>query len=134
MELPGNVVQQLKLEVDDRGGGLGNDAPKLSFAVRATQLVFLGRGAPPYSLAIGNATIKGANLPLSTLVPGVTPEKLAALGSAKLAVTPVAVPAPAAPVAAGPDWKRMGLWGVLVLGVIFLGWMAIGTLRASRPK
>ncbi len=134
MELPGNVVQQLKLEVDDRGGGLGNDAPKLSFAVRATQLVFLGRGAPPYSLAIGNATIKGANLPLSTLVPGVTPEKVAALGSAKLAVTPVAVPAPAAPVAAGPDWKRMGLWGVLVLGVIFLGWMAIGTLRASRLK
>lgn len=134
MELPGNVVQQLKVEVDDRGGGLGNDAPKLSFAVRATQLVFLGRGAPPYSLAIGNATIKGANLPLSTLVPGVTPEKLAALGSAKLSVTPASVPTPAAPVAAGPDLKRMGLWGVLVLGVIFLGWMAIGTLRASRPK
>lgn len=134
MELPGDVVQQLKLEVDDRGGGLGNDAPKLSFAVRATQLVFLGRGAPPYSLAIGNATIKGANLPLSTLVPGVTPDKLAALGSATLAVTPVSVPTPAAPVAAGPDWKRMGLWAVLVLGVIFLGWMAIGTLRASRPK
>jgi hypothetical protein len=134
MELPGNVVQQLKLEVDDRGGGLGNEAPKLSFAVRATQLVFLARGAPPYSLAIGNPTIKGANLPLSTLVPGFTPEKLAALGSATLAVTPVSVPTPAAPVAAGPDWKRMGLWAVLVLGVIFLGWMAIGTLRASRLK
>ena len=134
MELPGDVVQQLKLEVDDRGGGLGSDAPKLSFAVRATQLVFLGRGAPPYSLAIGNATIKGANLPLSTVVPGVTPDKLAALGSATLAVTPASVPTAAAPVAAGPDWKRMGLWAVLVLGVIFLGWMAIGTLRASRPK
>jgi hypothetical protein len=134
MELPGNVVQQLKLEVDDRGGGLGNDAPKLSFAVRATQVVFLGRGAPPYSVAIGNATIKGANLPLSTLVPGVTQEKLASLGSAKLTVTPVEVPAAAAPVAAGLDWKRIGLWGVLVLGVLFLGWMAIGTLRASRHK
>ena len=118
----------------DRGGGLGNDAPKLSFAVRATQLVFLARGAPPYSLAIGNPTIKGANLPLSTLVPGFTPEKLAALGSATLAVTPVSVPTHATPMAAGPDWKRIGLWGVLVLGVIFLGWMAIGTLRASRLK
>ncbi|WP_230981932.1 DUF3999 domain-containing protein [Pseudomonas sp. Bc-h] len=134
MELPGNVVQQLKLEVDDRGGGLGNDAPKLSFAVRATQVVFLGRGAPPYSVAIGNATIKGANLPLSTLVPGVTQEKLASLGSAKLTVTPVEVPAAAAPVAASLDWKRIGLWSVLVLGVLFLGWMAIGTLRASRHK
>jgi len=134
MELPGNVVQQLKLEVDDRGGGLGKDAPKLSFAVRATQVVFLARGAAPYNLAIGNATIKGANLPLNTLVPGVTPEKLASLGSAKLSVTPVAIPAPAAPVEAGPDWKRIGLWGVLVLGVIFLGWMAIGTLRASKAR
>nr|WP_314576435.1 DUF3999 domain-containing protein [uncultured Pseudomonas sp.] len=134
MELPGNVVQQLKLEVDDRGGGLGNDAPKLSFAVRATQVVFLGRGAPPYSVAIGNATIKGANLPLSTLVPGVSQEKLASLGSAKLTVTPVEVPAAAAPVAAGLDWKRIGLWSVLVIGVLFLGWMAIGTLRASRHK
>ena len=133
MELPGNVVQQLKLEVDDRGGGLGNDAPKLSFAVRATQLVFLGRGAPPYSLAIGNGNIKGASLPLAMLVPGVTAEKLASLGSAQLKSTPVEVPA-AAPAAAGPDWKRIGLWGVLLLGVIFLGWMAHGTLRASRNK
>lgn len=134
MELPGDVVQQLKLEVDDRGGGLGSEAPKLSFAVRGTQLVFLGRGAPPYSLAIGNPTIKSASLPLSTLVPGVTPEKLAALGSAKLTVTPVAVAAPVAPVSAGPDWKRIGLWSVLVLGVLFLGWMALGTLRASRSR
>lgn len=135
MELPGNVVQQLKLEVDDRGGGLGKDAPTLSFAVRATQLVFLARGAPPYSLAVGNATVKSAALPLSTLIPGVSPEKLAALGSASMASTP-AVPAVApAPVqASGPDMKRIGLWAVLILGVVFLAWMALGTLRGSRSS
>jgi len=134
MELPGNVVKQLKLEVDDRGGGLGNDAPTLRFAVRATQLVFRGRGAAPYSLAIGNVSIEGENLPLNTLVPGITPEKLTTLGSAKLASPSVAVPAAAMPVVASPDWKRIGLWGVLVLGVIFLGSMAIGTLRASNNR
>ena len=134
LKLPGNVVQQLKLEVDERGGGLGKEAPKLSFAVRATQLVFLARGAAPYSLAIGNSTVQSADLPLSTLVPGVTPEKLAALGSAQLTTTPAAVVAPAGPVDAGPDWKRIGLWAILVLGVIFLGWMAIGTLRASNTR
>ncbi|HEY0289608.1 MAG TPA: DUF3999 domain-containing protein [Pseudomonas sp.] len=134
MELPGDVVQQLKLEVDERGGGLGAQAPTLSFAVRATQLVFLGRGAPPYSLAIGNKTISGANLPLSTLIPGVTPEKLAALGSATLASAPVAATAVPVPVADGPDWKRMGLWAVLVIGVIFLGWMALSTLNASKKS
>ena len=134
MELPGNVVQQLKLEVDDRGGGLGKDAPKLSFAVRATQLVFLARGAPPYSLAIGNDKIEGASLPLTTLVPGVTPEKAASFGKASLAVAPAPAMTPALPVASGPDWKRIGLWSVLVLGVVFLGWMALSTLRTSRSK
>jgi hypothetical protein len=135
MELPGNVVQQLKLEVDDRGGGLGKDAPALSFAVRATQLVFLGRGAPPYSLAVGNATVKSAALPLATLIPGVSPEKLAALGIASMASTPVAPVAAAAPVeASGPDLKRIGLWAVLIIGVVFLAWMALGTLRGSRSK
>lgn len=135
MELPGNVVQQLKLEVDDRGGGLGNDAPALSFAVRATQLVFLGRGAPPYSLAVGNATVKSAALPLATLIPGVSPEKLAALGRATMAAAPVAPVAPTGPVeASGPDLKRIGLWAVLVLGVFFLAWMALGALRGSRTK
>lgn len=134
LKLPGNVVQQLKLEVDERGGGLGKEAPKLSFAVRATQLVFLARGAAPYSLAIGNSTVQSADLPLSTLVPGATPDKLAALGSAQLTTTPAVVAAPAGPVDAGPDWKRIGLWAILVLGVIFLGWMAIGTLRASNNR
>jgi hypothetical protein len=135
MELPGNVVQQLKLEVDDRGGGLGNDAPALSFAVRATQLVFLGRGAPPYSLAVGNATVKSAALPLATLIPGVSPEKLAALGSASMASAPGAPAASTEPVeASGPDLKRIGLWAVLILGVIFLAWMALSTLRGSGTK
>jgi hypothetical protein len=136
--LPGDVLQQLKLEVDERGGGLGNEAPMLSFAVRATQLVFLGRGAPPYNLAIGNPSIKNAHLPLSTLIPGVTPEKLATLGSATLSVTPQAPvaspPATAAEADTGPDWKRVGLWAVLVLGVIFLGAMALGTLRNSNKR
>lgn len=135
MELPGNVIQQLKLEVDDRGGGLGKDAPALSFAVRATQLVFLGRSAPPYSLAVGNPTVKSAALPLTTLIPGVSLEKLNTLSRATMASTPVAPAAPVTPAeATGLDMKRIGLWAVLVLGVLFLAWMALGTLRSSRAK
>jgi hypothetical protein len=134
IELPGDVVQQLKLEVDERGGGLGADAPHLNVAVRATQLVFLGRGAPPYTLAIGNKTISGANLPLSTLVPGVTEQKLASLGGATLLSTPVITPAAPLVVADARDWKRMGLWAVLVIGVLFLGWMALSTLRTSKKS
>jgi hypothetical protein len=135
MELSGNLVQQLKLEVDDRGGGLGKDAPALSFAVRATQLVFLGRSAPPYSLAVGNPTVKSAALPLTTLIPGVSLEKLATLSRASMASTPVAPTAPVTPAeASGLDMKRIGLWAVLVIGVMLLAWMALGTLRSSRAK
>jgi hypothetical protein len=134
MDLPGETVQQLKLEVDERGGGLGPDAPALSFAVRATQLIFLGRGAPPYNLAIGNKTMAGANLPLSSLIPGVNEQKLATLGLATLASAPMAAASAPMPVAEGPDFKRMALWAVLLLGVVFLGWMALSTLSASKKS
>ncbi len=44
LQLSGQTVQQLKLTVDERGGGLGAQAPFVKFAVRATHLVFLARG------------------------------------------------------------------------------------------
>ena len=84
LQLPGQTVQQLKLTVDERGGGLGAQAPTVKFAVRATQLVFLARGPGPYTLALGNATVKAANLPLSTLIPDYSAAKLATLGRASV--------------------------------------------------
>jgi hypothetical protein len=54
----------------------------VKFAVRATQVIFLARGEGPYSLALGNSSVKTANLPLATLIPDFKPEKLAALGKA----------------------------------------------------
>ncbi|EPN58971.1 hypothetical protein A235_28083, partial [Pseudomonas syringae pv. actinidiae ICMP 19079] len=49
LQLSGRIVQQLKLVVDDRGGGLGNEAPQLSVAVPATEVVFLARGNGPFT-------------------------------------------------------------------------------------
>jgi hypothetical protein len=82
LQLPGQTVQQLKLTVDERGGGLGAQAPMVKYAVRATQLVFLARGPGPYTLALGSPTVKAANLPLSTLIPDYSAAKLATLGKA----------------------------------------------------
>jgi hypothetical protein len=130
LQLPGHAVAQLKLDVDERGGGLGVEAPTLSFAVRATQLVFLARGEPPFTLALGNPSVKGANLPLSTLIPDYSVERLAGLGQAKAAgAVVVTSPAVAAPIDAGPNWKKLGLWAVLLLGVAALGAMAYSLLR-----
>ncbi len=130
LQLPGQVVTELKLQVDERGGGLGADAPALRFAVRATQLVFLARGEPPFSLALGNASVKAASLPLSTLIPDYSAERLNTLGQAKV-VGGVAVASPVvvAAVEDGPNWKKLGLWAVLLLGVAALGAMAYSLLR-----
>jgi hypothetical protein len=130
LQLPGQTVTELKLQVDERGGGLGVEAPALHFAVRATQLVFLARGEPPFTLALGNASVKAANLPLSTLIPDYTAERLNTLGQAKVAGA-VAVTSPPVPAAvdSGPNWKKLGLWAVLLLGVAALGAMAYSLLR-----
>lgn len=133
LQLPGQVVTELKLQVDERGGGLGVEAPALRFAVRATQLVFLARGEPPFTLALGNASVKAANLPLATLIPDYTAERFKTLGQAKVAGEVVIKPSAgtAAPEAA-VDWKKLGLWAVLMLGVAALGAMAYSLLR--RPQ
>lgn len=130
LPLPGQTVTELKLQVDERGGGLGVEAPALRVAVRATQLVFLARGEPPFTLVLGNASAKAANLPLSTLIPGYNAERFNTLGQAQVAggVT-VTSPAAAAVVDTGPNWKKFGLWAVLLLGVAALGAMAYSLLR-----
>ncbi|PAU55753.1 DUF3999 domain-containing protein [Pseudomonas sp. PICF141] len=134
LQLPGQTVQQLKLTVDERGGGLGAEAPIVRFAVRSTQLVFLARGAGPYTLALGNATVKAANLPLSTLIPDYNAAKLAALGKATVEGGVVVTPAATVPAVADPNWKKFGLWAVLLLSVLFLGAMAFSLLRKPPVK
>ncbi|MGK9416014.1 DUF3999 domain-containing protein [Pseudomonas cedrina] len=130
LQLPGQVVNQLRVQVDERGGGLGAQVPALRFAVRTTQLVFLARGEPPFSLALGNTSVKAANLPLSTLIPDYSAERLKALGQASIAgEVAVTSPAVVATVESGPNWKKLGLWAVLLLGVAALGAMAYSLLR-----
>jgi hypothetical protein len=129
LHLPGQAVQQLKLTVDERGGGLGAQAPTVKFAVRATQLVFLARGPGPFTLVLGNATVKAASLPLSTLIPDYSPAKLAKLGQASVDGGALVTPVSTVPVSVGTDWKKFGLWAVLLLSVLFLAAMAFSLLR-----
>lgn len=136
LQLSGQTVQQLKLTVDERGGGLGAEAPTVRFAVRSIQLVFLARGAGPYTLALGSATVKAANLPLSTLIPDYSAAKLATLGKATVEGAAVATPASTVTTAATMDtnWKKFGLWAVLLLSVLVLAAMAFSLLRKPPVK
>ncbi len=136
LQLPGQTLQQLKLVVDERGGGLGAEAPTLKYAVRPTLLVFLARGPGPYKLALGNATVKAASLPLSTLIPDYSAQKLATLGKAVVASDGVVPPVSTsvAPATAGTNWKKFGLLAVLLLSVLVLAVMAFSLLRKPSVK
>jgi hypothetical protein len=129
--LPGAAVQQLRLQVDERGGGLG-PAPSLRVAVRATQVVFLLRGSPPYRLAVGNPDAVSAALPLKTLIPDFRPERLDQLALAEVAAD--AALQATAPAGGAADWKRWGLWAVLLLGVAVLALMAASLLRRTPSQ
>jgi hypothetical protein len=130
LELPAVPVKELKLRVDERGGGLG-DAVSFRVAARGMEVVFLARGTPPYTLAMGRENAEATQLPLSTLVPGYQPERLTKMGTAQAS-------APLAPVTRTPAplvshaWKKIGLWAVLLLGVGLLGLMAMSLLKTQR--
>ncbi|QLC73447.1 DUF3999 domain-containing protein [Pseudomonas sp. LPB0260] len=128
LALAGLTVQQLRLQVDQRGGGLAPE-PRLQVGVRATRLVFLLRGSPPYRLALGNPDALSAALPVQALIPGYRPERLAQLGVAE--VSPGATPQAASPADGTVDWQRWGLWAVLLLGVAVLALMAVSLLRKA---
>ncbi|WP_259644967.1 DUF3999 domain-containing protein [Pseudomonas cichorii] len=131
LQLAGQNVRQLKLVVDDRGGGLGNEAPMLSVAVQAVQVMFEDNGNGPFTLAIGNTTVAG--LPLAMLTFPTDPQRLAALGKAQAAATPAVSSVVSAPQTSEDiDFKRLALWAVLVLGTLCLGWIALSSLRASK--
>lgn len=136
IDLYGTPVQQLKLVVDERGGGLGAEAPQISVGLRATELVFLARGTPPYQLALGNSAAKAANLPLSTLIPGYEPARLSQLGEARVSVAASTESQAVSAVPAPPklEWKRIGLWAVLLVGVGVLVLMALSLLRSVPGK
>lgn len=131
VETDGTLVRQVKLELDERGGGLGSSSPSLRFALRSPQVVFLARGDGPFTLAIGNPAATPANLPLATLIPDYSAQKMNSLGRAEPENMQVKLIPMSPDDASGIDWKRVGLWSVLVLGVILLGWMAFSTLRVS---
>ncbi|GHT96023.1 hypothetical protein AGMMS49545_20060 [Betaproteobacteria bacterium] len=141
IDLSGAAVNQLRLQVDSRGGGLWQKAgqpPQLRVAIYGHQLIFLARGEPPYRLAFGRPDAQSAALPLNTLVPAYDsrqPEKVkfgnADLADATAPVTP-AKNALATPEEPAPQGKAYALWATLLAGVALLLGMAVSLLRGEK--
>lgn len=137
LDLPGwMAVKQLRLTVDQRAGGFGQQVPRLEVGMHATQVVFLARGNPPFTLALGNAEASRTELPLATLVPGFDASSLEKMGRAEAVAIPAQVGEHPAERQTAEQivWKRVGLWAVLLLGVGLLGVMAFSLLRRPATR
>jgi hypothetical protein len=112
------------LRVDPKSGGLGRGQPRMRAGWIPQEIVFAARGTGPFLIAYGNVSAASSALPVSTLVPGYT---LAGqpLGAIAVAHTGVAAPLGHLEQVKPPrEYRRATLWGVLILGVVVLAWMA----------
>ena len=116
------------LRVDPKSGGLGRGQPRMRAGWIPQEIVFAARGTGPFLIAYGNVSAALSALPVSTLVPGYTLAGQPAgqpLGAIAVAHTGVAAPLGHLEQAKPPrEYRRATLWGVLILGVVVLAWMA----------
>lgn len=113
----------------------GGAGPTLALGWQPETLVFAARGEPPYTLALGQARLPAAFLPVASLIPGHGTERAPVLADGRVLTPANATPSPIrrdAP--AWQDGRGLALWAVLVLGVGVLGWMAAGLVRARASK
>ena len=115
----------------DANAGLGG-APTLSVGVATRQLIFLARGAGPFTLAVGRDAAQPAVLPAGTLMPGwgsTTAPPVAEASLGPLTVQPGHETSSQMP--AG-GWQAIMLWVVLLLGIGAIGFMAMRLLRQIK--
>lgn len=122
LELPPQPLRYWKLQVDSRVPVPSVENMQLKVAYRPRQIVWLAQGSGPYRLAWGLPAVKAEDLPYTTLVPGADPEAPRAFPVAELQVARE-VHAGAGLGLQGEGARRLGLWGLLLLGVAALGWM-----------
>jgi len=114
-----------RLDVVPAGGGFGTAVPRLELGWNPHRLVFVARGAAPFTLAYGSVATLPGQLGIDPL--------LQALESQHTGLTRAAVVGEPL-VLGGPErrqpprretpWRRIALWALLVGGVLLLAAMA----------
>jgi hypothetical protein len=106
--------------VDSSAGGMGDGAPKLRVGWLPHEVVFLARGAAPFTLGYGSAAAPVVKTSLGAIPAGATilrasfsePQTLGGDSRLQVLITKTF------------PWKSAVLWAVLAIGVALLGAMA----------
>lgn len=113
--------------------GSSGGAPALEAHWRAAQLVFVARGAEPYTIAFGKPRETAAALPVSSLIPNYEARAELRLAQARVGAISSAPPATRWQRFTGElDARRLSLWAVLLGAVAALGFMAWRLYRQMR--
>lgn len=116
-------------------GSTASSAPAMEVQWRPAQLVFVTRGAAPYSIAFGRPEAKPALLPVSNLIPNY--ERLAELKLPEARVGAVVTGPPPTrwqAFVAQIDTRRAILWTILVAAVAVLSVMAWRLMRETNKR
>jgi hypothetical protein len=124
----GGTQRYWLLRVGETGGGIGSAVPQFNVGWIPRQLVFAARGEAPFQLAYGNVAVAPAALAIESLVPGYGTEAELAIKAAR-GGEPVSLGGAKPPPDPLFDYRKWGLWVVLIVAVIALGVMAWALVR-----
>ncbi|WP_412023796.1 DUF3999 domain-containing protein [Burkholderia cepacia] len=127
LEFAADTDRAWRIVVDMRNGGFGGGQPAVAIGWHPAALTFVARGAPPFTLGVGDASLESSAVSRDALLVGMAPEVRPARVGAVLPVAAVA-PAPAADTDAP---RRYVLWGALVVAVGVLGTIAWRLAKGS---
>jgi hypothetical protein len=130
IEIGPDTDRQWRLVVDTRNGGLGSGALTAGFGWRPGTLMFVARGAGPFSIAVGNGELESAAAPRDGLLVGASP----AVAMARVGAQLPALPARESVVAARAALRRFVLWSALVFAVGVLATIAWRLMRQPGPQ
>lgn len=128
-----------RVKVDRRGGGLGNGPPQMELGWVPHEIVFVARGAAPFTFAYGKPEAASEALPLAVVLPVKDDQELVQARRA-------AIGGISGRTESGPSLfkeprrflRRLGedhavrnwvLWSALVIGVLLVAAMALRLLR-----
>lgn len=124
----------LRVRVSPKGGGSQQADPELELEWRPAQVVFVARGEGPFMLAYGKRGAPDTAFEASRIVQlagdGVArlDDTTASLGPVQVLAGDLAYERAPTPV----SWRKLALWGVLVLTVGSVLWMSVRLLGGAR--
>ncbi len=116
-------AREWRLRPQVKAAGEGQP-PSIEVQWRPAELVFVARGDPPFTLAFGARDARATSIPVSSLIPNYERGAERKLAFATLGAVTTAPPPPPPMTIFGTTPRKAGLWAVLVIGVLVLGFMA----------